>query len=152
MPETLQSRPSSNRLLRLLTLAHARWVAIAVTAYCAFWPLLRATLRLEIKYNEGWNAYNAAAIAHHQWVYPVRYGWTMTNYPVLSFVAVAQMGRLTHDYLYAGRLLNWLGMYRVLPVRGRHCGAPHRLAALGCDRRSAVPGADSHLRGRATSA
>lgn len=110
MPETMQSRPSSNRLLRLLTLAHARWVAIAVTAYCAFWPLLRATLRLEIKYNEGWNAYNAAAIAHHQWVYPVRYGWTMANYPVLSFVAVSQMGRLTHDYLYAGRLLNLLGL------------------------------------------
>jgi hypothetical protein len=98
-------------LLRFLTNpSSVLWLCIAVTVYTTIMPLYRATMFLEIKYNEGWNAYNAAILAHHGFIYPVRYGWIMANYPVLSFFTIAQLGRFTHDYLYTGRFLSWLGL------------------------------------------
>jgi hypothetical protein len=81
-----------------------------VVLYAAWMPFYRATLRLEIKYNEGWNAYNAEAMASHSGIYPVRYGWTMANYPVLSFATLAGLGELTHDYLFTGRMLSLLSL------------------------------------------
>jgi hypothetical protein len=86
------------------------WLCIALAAYAAIMPFYRATLFLEIKYNEGWNAYNAAAIANHAAIYPVRAGWKTANYPVLSFFVVGQLGRITHDYLFTGRFLSLLSL------------------------------------------
>jgi len=82
----------------------------ALVIFVAIVPFYRATLRMEIKYNEGWNAYNAVALSHHAELYPVRYGWTMVNYPVLSFVTLAQLGQFTHDYLFTGRMLSLLSL------------------------------------------
>jgi hypothetical protein len=78
----------------------------ALALFTAWMPVYRGTLRLEIKYNEGWNAYNAATVAEHSLLYPVRYGWTMANYPSFSFVAIAGLARYTHEYLFTGRALS----------------------------------------------
>lgn len=71
-------------------------------------PMVRAFYRVEITYNEGWNVYNASAVAHHQMLYPAAYGWTTVNYPMLSFAIVAWLHRLTHDYLFTARVLSLL--------------------------------------------
>jgi hypothetical protein len=107
----LMPKSSIRALIRFLTNpVSALWLSIAVAAYCAAMPFYRAAMFLEIKYNEGWNAYNATTLAHHATIYPARYAWTMANYPVLSFFTIAQLGRFTHDYVYTGRFLSLLGL------------------------------------------
>ena len=86
------------------------WLCCAFTVFAAWFPLFRATLRMEIKYNEGWNAYNAEAFAHHFLLYPARFGWTMVNYPILSFFTLAHLGQITHEYVFTGRALSLLGL------------------------------------------
>lgn len=97
-----ESEPS--RGLRRLTV----WAFLVLAGITFLFPLLRAFLRVEITYNEGWNVYNASAVAHHQMLYPAAYGWTTVNYPMLSFVIVAWLHRLTHDYLFTARVLSLL--------------------------------------------
>jgi hypothetical protein len=71
---------------------------------------VRAGYLAEINYNEGWNVFNAALVAQHHLLYPVRYGWTSVNYPMLWFVLLAQLHRLTGDYLFTARTLSLLGL------------------------------------------
>jgi hypothetical protein len=86
----------------------AVWSFLGLAAFTAIFPLVRTFYRVEITYNEGWNVYNASALAHHQMLYPARYGWTTVNYPMLSFVIAAWLHRLTHDYLFTARALSVL--------------------------------------------
>jgi hypothetical protein len=80
-----------------------------VAALAAVYPVVRAFYRVEISYNEGWNVYNASALAHHQLLFPRAYGWTTVNYPMLSFAIVAGLHRFTHNYLFTARALSLLG-------------------------------------------
>jgi len=87
------------------------------TALCAAFALLtaivpftRAFFRLEVNYNEGWNVYNAAMEAANRQLYPATTGWTAINYPMLSFVLVAQLHRWTHDYLFTARVLSLIAL------------------------------------------
>lgn len=88
----------------------AVWASLALAIFTAIYPLVRAFYRVEITYNEGWNVYNASALANHQVLYPASYGWTMVNYPILSFAIAAGLHRWTHDYLFTARALSLLGM------------------------------------------
>jgi hypothetical protein len=76
----------------------------------AVFPVARACFRVEVIYSEGWNIYNAATVADHRLLYPVQYGWTTVNYPMLSFAILAQLHRLTHDYLFTSRALSLIGL------------------------------------------
>jgi hypothetical protein len=73
-------------------------------------PFARAFFRVEVNYNEGWNIYNAGIVANHQLLYPVKYAWTTVNYPMLSFFILAQLHRLTHDYLFTARAVSLLSL------------------------------------------
>jgi hypothetical protein len=42
-------------------------------------PTVRSFYRIEISYNEGWNAYNQVGAVHHVRFYPSKYGWTTVN-------------------------------------------------------------------------
>jgi len=84
------------------------WGSLCVALFTAIYPAVRAFYRVEITYNEGWNVYNASAVAQHQVLYPAAYGWTTVNYPMLSFVIVAWLHRFTHDYLFTARVLSLL--------------------------------------------
>lgn len=75
-------------------------------AYVAFAPVARTFFRFEASYNEGWNVYNAAAVAAHQPLYGAAYGWTTVNYPMLSFALVAGIFHWTHEYLFTARVLS----------------------------------------------
>lgn len=82
------------------------WGSLGVALFTAIYPAVRVFYRVEITYNEGWNVYNASAVAQHQMLYPAGYGWTTVNYPMLSFVIAAWMHRFTHDYLLTARILS----------------------------------------------
>jgi len=84
------------------------WGTVGVAFFTAIYPAVRAFYRVEITYNEGWNVYNAGAVANHQVLYPAAYGWTTVNYPMLSFVIVAWLHRFTHDFLFTARVLSLL--------------------------------------------
>ena len=83
---------------------------LLVTLYAAAYPLYRTFFPVEVSYNEGWNIYNAWMVAHHIPLYGSAASWTTVNYPGLSFWLIAQLSRLTHDYLYTGRALSLLGL------------------------------------------
>ncbi len=94
-------------------------------------PFLRTFYNAELNYNEGWNVENAATLTHHQLLYPLRYGWTSVNYPMLSFVIVAQLHRITHDLLFTARVLSLLSLLAAAALVGLI------VQALGGTRRSA---------------
>lgn len=73
-------------------------------------PFARAFYRVEANCNEGWNVYNAASAAAHAQLYSQKSGWTTVNYPLFSFVLVAQLHRWTHDYLFTARVLSLLSL------------------------------------------
>jgi len=90
----------------------SEWGPLAFLALFAatllVYPVLRAFAKLEVSYNEGWNAYNAVAADHHLPLYGQKYAWTTVNYPVLSFYIVAWLHRIGLSYLAAGRILSLL--------------------------------------------
>jgi hypothetical protein len=81
-----------------------------MAVFTAIIPFARAFFHLEIAWNEGWNIYNATALVNHQLLYPVKYGWTSVNYPMLSFEILAQLHRLTHEYLFTARVVSLLSL------------------------------------------
>ncbi len=85
-------------------------ICVAMAGLMVLFPCIRAGYRCEVDYNEGWNVYNAALVANHQWLYPVKYGWMSVNYPMLWFVILAQLHRVTHDYLFTARTLSLVGL------------------------------------------
>ena len=87
--------------LRLLA-ASLGLLALLFTA----WPAYRATLRVEIDVNEGWNAYFADAALGRRSLYPAADELITNNYPPLSYYATGAVGRLVGDAVFAGRLLS----------------------------------------------
>lgn len=83
---------------------------IAFAVLTAIVPFARAGFRVELNYNEGWNVYHAASLAAHHQLYPQRHGWTSNNYPMLSFVVAAQLEKLTHDFVFTGRVLSLIAL------------------------------------------
>jgi len=84
------------------------WICSLFATLTAIYPFTRTFYRTELSYNEGWNIYNAIAVADHHLLYPARYGWTTVNYPMLSFWIMAQLHRFTHDYLFTARVVSLL--------------------------------------------
>jgi hypothetical protein len=96
-------------------------------------PFTRAFFLFELSYNEGWNVYNASAVVNHQLLYPVAYGWTTVNYPVLSFFVMAGLHRLTHEYLFTARVLSLvsvLGCSALVGAIVRRLGAAWQASVL----------------------
>ena len=89
-----------------------------LTLFSAFVPFARARLRAEILTNEGWNIYYAIAVAHHQPLYPQKYGWTTNNYPMLSFVIMAWLHQFTHEYLFTARAVSLLSLLAISALAG----------------------------------
>ena len=102
------------------------------TCWVAFFPVVRAFLPLEVSYNEGWNIYAATTVAQGQPLYPAHYAWITVNYPMLSFVLMAALHRLTHDYLFTARAVSILSLL-VCGILVAYC-----VRALGGARRSAL--------------
>ncbi len=73
-------------------------------------PVYRAFHMLEVNYNEGWNVYLAITASHHLPLYPAKYSWKPVVYPALSFYVMAELSKVTKDYLYTGRVVSLLSL------------------------------------------
>lgn len=114
----------TRRMTMIACVCLALWTAVV--------PFARAFFRAEVNYNEGWNVYNASVVAGHQMLYPVKYGWTTMNYPMLSFVLMAWLHRLTHEYLFTARVVSLLSITASSVLVGAI------VRRLGCSRRAAL--------------
>jgi hypothetical protein len=77
-----------------------------------YFPVRRSFINVEVNYNEGWNAYKAAAVASGIPLYgtpPPAFG-TGTGYPPLSFHLIAFLGNPT-NFVAVGR---WVSLISVL--------------------------------------
>jgi hypothetical protein len=86
------------------------FVAVAFSIVTLAGPATRAWYRLEVNYNEGWNAYNAQRVIDHARLYPEKYGWTTVNYPIVSFYFIGYLSRLLGDPILTGRLVSLLSL------------------------------------------
>lgn len=69
-------------------------------------PLTEAVHKIDLSYNEGWNAFQADRALSGERLYPTGDTLIYTTYPPLSFYAVGALGRIIGDNMFAGRLLN----------------------------------------------
>jgi hypothetical protein len=88
----------------------SEWASLALLGLFAgallIYPILRTFSSLEIRYNEGWNVYMAAAADHHVPFYSQQFASTTASYPALSFYVIAWLHRIGPGYLIAGRSLS----------------------------------------------
>jgi hypothetical protein len=90
------------------------WTIIALgltTGLLLIAPVWRASLRVGIDHNEGWNAALAARLMSGKPLYPAFDALSANNYPPLSFYAAGWLGRWLGDYLFAGRILALIGLF-----------------------------------------
>src|SRR5579859_7747647 len=81
--------------------------ALIVAIGLALPNVLTVGFDFEKNYNEGWNVYNTQRLLNHEVIYDSNY-WRINNYPILSFLIIAQVSQVTHDLLLAGRLVGLL--------------------------------------------
>jgi len=64
-----------------------------------------------LAYNEGWNAYHAAAVRDGTTLYPsLAETGTVNNYPPISFLAIGTIARAGGDPIRIGRIVNLIGL------------------------------------------
>jgi hypothetical protein len=98
-------------LIRFQTQRWAISVLALTTALLLIAPVWRATLHVAVDFKEGWNAVLAAQWMSGKPLYPAFDALSANNYPPLSFYAVGWVGRWLGDYLLAGRLLAFIGLF-----------------------------------------
>jgi 4-amino-4-deoxy-L-arabinose transferase-like glycosyltransferase len=114
------------------------FLCIALTLFFALAPIERACFHQNLNYNEGWNIYNAIKFGEHQQLYPAKFSWTTNNYPMLSFVLMSALHKLTGDYLFTGRAVAQIStilLCFLVYILLKEIGATKRasiLAALFC--------------------
>lgn len=111
------SRPSA-RPARAPQLEGLRCVVLALAAALAMihlaLPIASLPRLVPLLYNEGWNAYHAAAVWSERPLYPGPGELFTNNYPPLSFGVVALASRAIGDPLRAGRVLSLLAFLALL--------------------------------------
>lgn len=91
--------------------AWAVWLGSSVLFLLALPPLWQNLMAVyQANANEGWNAYHAAWVRTGQSVFPANTGYTVSNYPPVSFWLNALLSWVTGDYNTAGRVLNLIGL------------------------------------------
>ncbi|HBK07674.1 MAG TPA: hypothetical protein DDZ81_17780, partial [Acetobacteraceae bacterium] len=91
---------------------------VALAAVLLWFPLLRATQPAAIAYNEGWNTYWQQAVASGHLLYGSPPGWTIENYPPLSFHLIGFLGGLFGDTNMAGRGVSLVSLALVCVLAG----------------------------------
>ena len=119
----------TRRLLRLTLI-----LCVALTLFYGLAAVERACFRQSLNYNEGWNIYNAMKVSSHEQLYPAKFTWTTNNYPMLSFVLMAALHKVTGEYLFTGRAVAQIStvlLCGVVLLVLRELGATRRAALLG---------------------
>ena len=111
------------------------WLTVALAGACVLAggrALLTLRLQLPLNFNEGWNAYHTADLAAGRALYPDLRGMFFNNYPPLSFLVIAPLGRVLGDQMLAGRaiamasLTAWIALVAVAARRLR-CSWTHAM-------------------------
>ena len=85
----------------------------------AIGPLSSVFIHVSRDYGEGWNAYwTAAAMRSPAALYSKSHILIANNYPPLSFYMSGLVGRLTGDYIVAGRIVALLSLLTVAGLTG----------------------------------
>ncbi len=110
--------PPKTRQFNFGETAGDTWLSTAViclmtaTLLALFWfPVRRTFANVEVNYNEGWNAYRAAMVAHRIPLYgtpPQNFG-TGTAYPPLSFHLIGSLGT-TNTFKAIGRWVSLISL------------------------------------------
>ncbi len=128
---------------------------IVVTLLAAITPMGRVLRQTELSYNEGWNVATAMRLSAgaatntrlplttgvsplageccQTQLYPAAWAWTTVNYPVLSFVLLAALHRITGEYLVTGRIVSLASLLAcavLLALISRALGATRRAMLL----------------------
>jgi hypothetical protein len=74
--------------------------------------LLSIGFLFEHNYNEGWNVYNSQRLLDHEIIYDHNY-WRVNNYPIVSFLIIAQINFLIHDLLVSGRIVALISLVAI---------------------------------------
>jgi hypothetical protein len=103
------TKPTPTRLALFAVLA-----LMGVLCAIGLWHVL-TVLPLEFPFdpNEGWNAYNTAALMHGRALYPGPEAYLVNNYPPLSFYIVGLVGLLVGDNIIAGRIVSLLAVIAI---------------------------------------
>lgn len=91
-----------------------------------------STLYLVRNYNEGWNAYLAAAEASGNPIYSPPAALFTNNYPPLSFYIIGPLSRLVGDAVFAGRAVAWLAFLSTTATIGIILRCLHDDAVAAC--------------------
>lgn len=92
---------------------------LAILAAVLLWfPLVRAARPADFAYNEGWNTYWQQAAAAGQLLYGSPPGWTIQNYPPLSFHLIGALGAVFGNTNMAGRGVSLLSLALVCLLTG----------------------------------
>jgi hypothetical protein len=102
------------------------WLVVVAVLALFLQPLWSITVRVPASYDEGWNAYHAAAAIGGGMLYPPREALISNNYPPLSFFVVGALGHLVGDNIIAGRLI---ALASLLVVAGNIFLVPRALGA-----------------------
>jgi len=84
------------------------WLAAIAVALALLHLASIVGLHVYRGYNEGWNAYHAFALMSGGNLYPPASSFMVNNYPPLSFVLMAAMGKAGADLIVAGRVVSLL--------------------------------------------
>lgn len=86
------------------------WFVVALLAFGRLGTVFSSVL---LDYNEGWNAFQAAAAMGKGALYPPASGFTANNYPPLSFYVVSFFSGLSGDLIVSGRIASLVSMIAV---------------------------------------
>jgi hypothetical protein len=97
------------RIIRLTALI----LLIILAIFQMILPIIRLPFKIEIDYNEGWNAIFCQKAISGEPIYVHPTDWIALNYPPASFYIVGALGRLLGDSLFAGRLISLLSLLAI---------------------------------------
>ena len=83
------------------------WIVVALLALGRLGTVFSSVL---LDYNEGWNAFQAAAAMGKGALYPPANGFTANNYPPLSFYAVSFFSKFFGDLIVSGRIVSLISV------------------------------------------
>lgn len=91
------------------------WVTLAILLVISLvtfvYPTARTFYRFNFNYSEGWNVYNTQTAMQHGALYAAPHGWTVVNYPFLSFYLVGYLSHFGGDYLLTGRVASLVALF-----------------------------------------
>ena len=86
---------------------------LLLTIVLTMLPLARMFHKVEIDYNEGWNAFYSLKAIRGLDLYTHSTEWTSLNYPPTSFYLNGLIGSIFGDFILAGRIVSLISLFLI---------------------------------------